>query len=187
MPKLTIFLIIFLFFCTVQCDFQVANFPEIANRIKSGDHKAVVTRLTTGNQVTQPQDFFRTFTNVPIVAIGIFIFEMDAGNNLGFTVTVGGVTTTGFTSVITAGADTSINQLFYTYIAVDSNQQFGIFTAYSLPSSILPLTNSNSTFSQTFSPAVTPTNTIVTRTFLKDFSLTKFNNSLSIRISSRIK
>jgi len=111
----------------------VANFPEIANRIKSGDHKAVVTRLTTGNQVTTPQDFFRTFTNVPIVAIGIFIFEMDAGNNLGFTVTVGGVTTTGFTSVITAGADTSINQLFYTYIAVDSNQQFGILVLLDTP------------------------------------------------------
>ena len=46
---------------------------------------------------------------------------------MAFSVDVISVTTTSFQSNITTKMDTSINQLYYTYIAIDSNGFFGLF------------------------------------------------------------
>lgn len=63
---------------------------------------------------------------------------------MAFTVDVTNVGTTGFSSVITAKTDTFINQLYYTYIAVEPSGLFGLFplVTWTLNSS---LTNSNLT------------------------------------------
>lgn len=46
---------------------------------------------------------------------------------MAFSVDVISVTTTSFQSNITTKMDTSINQLYYTYIAIDSSGFFGLF------------------------------------------------------------
>jgi|LakMenEpi03Aug12_release.lakeMendotaPanAssembly.Ray.scaffolds.fasta_scaffold554118_2 hypothetical protein len=54
---------------------EVANFPLIPN-IKTGDHKAINTRLSANTNRIAPQTYNRTFASPPIVAIGLVVFEM---------------------------------------------------------------------------------------------------------------
>lgn len=55
--------------------FQVANFPLIPG-IKTGDHKAITQRLSANTYCISPQPFFTTFGTIPIVAIGLVVFEV---------------------------------------------------------------------------------------------------------------
>lgn len=99
---------------------SIPNFSEIM-KIKTGDHKAITARLNEGTTLVKTQIFGRTLSTVPFVAIGLVIFEVEAGTSLSYTVTVSSVTTSGFTSTITTGTGTFINQLLYTYLALDSS------------------------------------------------------------------
>ena len=103
---------------------------------------------------------------------------------MSFTVEVFGITTTGFQTNITAKTDTFINQLLYTYIAIDSSAFFGNFVLQTFDlSGNNNITNRNITkIVKVFTLAVNLSHSIIVKTFIKDFSAIRLNNDLSIRI-----
>lgn len=115
----------------------------------------------------------------------MLIFEIEAGANMAFTVDIINVGLTGFQSVITAKTDTFINQLYYTYIAVQPSGFFGLFplVTWTLNSS---LTNGNLTDNFPIGSTVNTAHQIVVSVFIKDFSAARFNSDISIKLQARI-
>lgn len=105
------FVIMFMHTCVGQFS-EVANFPLIQTGVKTGEHKAILTPIGASTTMTkiQPQSFFVTFSSIPSVAIGLLTFEVyTQTSNMGYTVKVADISTTGFNSTITALTDTTVN------------------------------------------------------------------------------
>lgn len=110
------------------CATEMANYP-LMTTIKSGDHKLLTASIVGPATRTYSQGFFLTFSQLPVVAIGIRDFMLVGAATNGSTTSsidyfcsIGSITTTSFITSLTLTSPITFGLLYYMYIGLNLNQ-----------------------------------------------------------------
>lgn len=108
-----------------SCTSEMANYPLLYT-MKSGDHKLLTASTLGPATKAYGQSFFETFSNLPVVAIGIRDIQVSGAATNGSTIStidyycsIGDITTTTFRTYLTLTSPITFGLLYYMYIGMD--------------------------------------------------------------------
>jgi hypothetical protein len=124
------FLLVVLLLVGCESAFQTVNWAHITD-IKSGDHKLLLQPLTVSPYTyTQINSF--NYSAAPNVILALRSLAIDATNlTIDFTISVGSVSSTQFTTTVVAPGVLPITLLYYMYITVSKTYSYTYFLYYS--------------------------------------------------------